>query len=285
MRKQHAFVLGLMSAVLAGAAWANVTDTISFKATVNSEKTTELAKADPDENLRDSAQNVEFRLYDSATSTNTLWARKITVAVDSNLVFYVDLKDTEGNLIAGAAKQKLVDALDVCARTSSSVWVGWTFPGATEAPRLELVRYPWAFMTNKAKTVGKAKCTAVTAMDLKVTNGASATNRIYKLTTDELIKNDVKLKMVTTDAIISSFILTGGINGFRQVAESGDEKERIDLKTEMVNDTMVLRSHTISGISGLKTISVRAVPYDTKLANDRSENLGFIQTLGAANDK
>ena len=280
MRKEHAFVICLVSFVLALGAWANVTDAISFKATVNSESSTA-----SDDDLRDSAQNVEFRLYDSATFENALWARKIAVAVDSNLVFYVDLKDTEGNLIAGAEKQKLVDALDVCARTSSSVWVGWTFPGATEAPRLELVRYPWAFMTDKAKTVGKAKCTAVTAKDLKVTNGPSATNRIFKLTTDEIIKNNVKLKMVTKDSVISAFTLTGGLNGFRQVSDSGDEGERIDLKKEMVNDTMVLRSHTISGISGLKTFSVRAVPYDTKLASDRSENAGFIQTLGAAAEK
>ena len=226
--------------------------------------------------LADSAQDVEFRLYASATGGSVLWSRVVPVAITKDLKFYTDLKDTVGTEIKGAAATRLRDAVDICARTSSSLWLGWTFPGAREAPRVEIIKYPWAFASTKAHTIGKAKCGTVSVKELRVTNGnGTEQNTIGHLDTGKLVKgNGVKISMVTRDNTSLTFNLTGGIRGFQKTSEAPQ------IYVPVANDTLyACKCDTTE--SEIKPITTKIVPCGTAIADDGSEGADFTQTLGA----
>lgn len=227
--------------------------------------------------LAGSAQDVEFRLYASASGGAVLWSRVVPVAVTKDLTFYTDLKDTAGTEIKGAAATRLRDAVDICARTSPSLWLGWTFPGAREAPRVEIVKYPWAFASAKAHTIGKAKCGTVSVRELKVTNGSGAEqNAIGRLETGRIVKgNGVKLAMVTHDNTSLAFNLTGGIRGFQATQAA----PRTDVP--VASDTLYACTCDTTEGSHIKPITTKIVPCGTVIADDDSEGAGFTQTLGA----
>ena len=254
----------------ATAASAEIMDTIAVGGRVSGKDNKDLAG---------SAQDVEFRLYASETGGTALWARVVPVAVTKDLTFYTDLKDTVGTEIKGAAATRLRDAVDICARTSPSLWLGWTFPQAREAPRVEIVKYPWAFASTKAHTIGKAKCGTVSVKEVDVTNGNGAQrNEIGQLVTGKLVKDkSAKLTMVTRDKETKlAFVLTGGIKGFQR---SGATPEP-DVK--VANDTLyACKCSTTS--DGISPISVKIVPCGTAIADDDSTEVDtpFTQTLGA----
>lgn len=259
-------ILAFSLLLAASAASAEITEAIAVSGRVSGKDNKALAG---------SAQDVEFRLYASATGGKALWSRVVAVAVTQKLTFYTDLKDTAGTEIPGAAASRLRDAVDICARTSSSLWLGWTFPGAREAPRVEIVKYPWAFASAKAHTIGKAKCGTVSVSKLHVTNGSGAENAIGRLETGKLVKgNGVKLTMVTHNDTSLAFNLTGGIKGFQPSKAAPDAYEQV------ANDTLYACTHDTAE-SAIKPIATKLVPRGTVIANDNSEGASFTQTLGA----
>ena len=251
----------------ASAASAEITEAIAVGGCVSAKDNGALAG---------SAQDVEFRLYASATGGTVLWSRVVPVAVTRDLTFYTDLKDTVGTEIKGAAATRLRDAVDICARTSSSLWLGWTFPGAREAPRVEIIKYPWAFMSAKAHTIGKAKCGTVSVRELRVTNGNGAQqNTVGRLETGKLVKgNGVKISMVTRDNTSLAFNLTGGIRGFQKTSEAPQ------IYVPVANDTLyACKCDTTE--NEIKPITTKIVPCGTAIADDGSVGADFTQTLGA----
>ena len=269
---------------------AGVDDTISFKGCVSAYG----------ESIADTAQKVKFRLYASETSEEVLWSRLVSVSVDTNLTFYTDLKDNAGDPVPGdtPAATTIRDAVDLCAREQASIWIGWTFgDNVAEAPRVELVKYPWSYIATKAKRIrGDAKCSVVTARKVSINNRESDTNAVYSMKAGYLVKkDDANLKMVTTDRIDLPFILTGGIGGFRDDGKdsSGTSAARVNFDKAVPNDMLVLRLDTFSDADDdketLKVYSTRIVPCGQSLATDkesftstaRSSDGGYIQSLGS----
>ena len=70
-----------------------------------------------------------FKLYDSEEPATVLWGRTVIAPVDTNGVFYAELKDDNGSAVQGAAYTALVDAV---AAAKGAIEVGLTPPGAGE---------------------------------------------------------------------------------------------------------------------------------------------------------
>ena len=260
-------ILSLSALLAASAATAGVMESIAVAGRVS---------GDAGHPVAGTAQDVEFRLYAAATNgAPVLWSRLVAVAVKGDLSFYTDLSDTSGSEIPGAAATRLRDAADICTRTSGSLWLGWTFPESREAPRVELVRYPWAFAVTKARTIGRARCGSVVLNDLKVTNGdGDDLNVIGRLETGTLVKKSgvADLRMVTRDVTDLAFTMTGGIGGFRRIDD-------VKSGTPVANDT--LYASKIMTDASVETVATKLIPCGTVTAGDRSEAVGFAQTLGS----
>ena len=52
-----------------------------------------------------------FKIYDSAAPSVVLWGRTVVATVDTNGVFYAELKDDNGAAVKGASYTALVDAV------------------------------------------------------------------------------------------------------------------------------------------------------------------------------
>ena len=52
-----------------------------------------------------------FKIYDSEAPGTVLWGRSVVAAVDTNGVFYAELKDDNGAAVQGASYAALVDAV------------------------------------------------------------------------------------------------------------------------------------------------------------------------------
>ena len=267
-------ILSLSVLLAASAATAGIMESIAVAGRVS---------GDAGHPVAGTAQDVEFRLYAAATNgAPVLWARLVPVAVKDDLSFYTDLADTAGTEIPGAAATRLRDAADICTRTSGSLWIGWTFPEAREAPRVELVKYPWAFASAKARTIGRAKCGSVVLNDLKVTNaGGAGENVIGSLETGKLVKPNgkgSKLRMVTHDDTSLAFTLTGGIGGFRRT-----DYGAVPEGTPVANDT--LQAVRCKALPNLDSIVTKLTPCGLQTADDETEPAGFAQTLGSTGKK
>lgn len=258
-------ILSLSALLAASAATAGIVESIALAGRVS---------GDAGHPVAGTSQDVEFRLYAAETNgAPVLWSRLVAIAVKDDLSFYTDLSDTSGTEIPGAAAARLRDAADICTRTSGSLWLGWTFPEAREAPRVELVKCPWAFASAKARTIGRAKCGAVVLNDLKVTNGSGdERNVIGSLRTGKLVKSGANLRMVTHDVTDLAFTMTGGIGGFRRTTAP-------DYLSPVANDT--LYASKIMTDASVETIATKLIPCGTAAAFDFSESAGFTQTLGA----
>ena len=264
MKMKRIMALSLLLA--ASAASAEIMESIAVGGRVSGKNNKALAG---------SAQDVEFRLYASATGGGVLWSRVVPVAVTKDLTFYTDLKDTVGTEIEGAAAKRLWDAVDICARTSPSLWLGWTFPHSKEAPRVEIIKYPWAFMSAKAHTIGKAKCGTVSVKKLNVTNGnGSQQNVIGHLETGTLVKDGAKLTMVTHDDTSLAFTLTGGIKGFQATEKAPKTNEPV------ASDTLYACTRDTTS-DYIDPITTKIAPCGTMIPDDGSSGAGFTQTLGA----
>ena len=92
-----------------------------------------------------------FKIYDSAAPATVLWGRSVVASVDSNGVFYAELKDDNGAAVQGATYTALVDAV---AATKGAIEVGLTPPGAGEiTPRQTLTTGVRAARAARTKAV------------------------------------------------------------------------------------------------------------------------------------
>ena len=92
-----------------------------------------------------------FKIYDSAAPAVVLWGRTVIAAVDTNGVFYAELKDDNGAAVQGASHVALVDAV---AAAKGAIEVGLTPPGAGEiTPRQTLTTGVRAARAARTKAV------------------------------------------------------------------------------------------------------------------------------------
>jgi nitrogen fixation protein FixH len=92
-----------------------------------------------------------FKIYDSAAPATVLWGRSVVTSVDSNGVFYAELKDDNGAAVQGATHTALVDAV---AAAKGVIEVGLTPPGAGEiTPRQTLTTGVRAARAARTKAV------------------------------------------------------------------------------------------------------------------------------------
>ena len=92
-----------------------------------------------------------FKVYDSAAPAAVLWGRSVVVKVDTNGVFYAELKDDNGAAVQGATYTALVDAV---AAAKGAIEVGLTPPGAGEiTPRQTLTTGVRAARAARTKAV------------------------------------------------------------------------------------------------------------------------------------
>ena len=92
-----------------------------------------------------------FKIYDSEAPETVLWGRSVVASVDTNGVFYAELKDDNGAAVQGASYAALVDAV---AAAKGAIEVGLTPPGAGEiAPRQTLTTGVRAARAARTKAV------------------------------------------------------------------------------------------------------------------------------------
>ena len=92
-----------------------------------------------------------FKIYDSAAPAVVLWGRSVVTTVDTNGVFYAELKDDNGSAVQGASYASLVDAV---AAAKGAIEIGLTPPGAGEiAPRQTLTTGVRAARAARTKAV------------------------------------------------------------------------------------------------------------------------------------
>ena len=92
-----------------------------------------------------------FKVYDSAVPAVVLWGRTVVASVDTNGVFYAELKDDNGSAVQGATYTALVDAV---AAAKGAIEVGLTPPGAGEiSPRQTLTTGVRAARAARTKAV------------------------------------------------------------------------------------------------------------------------------------
>ena len=92
-----------------------------------------------------------FKIYDSAAPSVVLWGRTVVASVDTNGVFYAELKDDNGSAVQGATYTALVDAV---AAAKGAIEVGLTPPGAGEiTPRQTLTTGVRAARAARTKAV------------------------------------------------------------------------------------------------------------------------------------
>ena len=92
-----------------------------------------------------------FKIYDSEEPAVVLWGRSVVATVDTNGVFYAELKDDNGAAVQGASYTVLVDAV---AAAKGAIEVGLTPPGAGEiSPRQTLTTGVRAARAARTKAV------------------------------------------------------------------------------------------------------------------------------------
>ena len=123
-----------------------------------------------------------FKIYDSAAPATVLWGRSVVASVDSNGVFYAELKDDNGAAVQGATYTALVDAV---AAAKGAIEVGLTPPGAGEiTPRQTLTTGVRAARAARTKAVDvfyaknrimaqRAAVDELVVSSVTVTNGAA----------------------------------------------------------------------------------------------------------------
>ena len=108
-----------------------------------------------------------FRIYDSLRPATALWGRTVSVGVETNGLFYVELTDDLGSN-ALKTDMKLADAL---AAVIGDAELGLTPAGAAEFPRQRLSRYVRAHQAGNANSIAHVRANSqfsaagVTAVD------------------------------------------------------------------------------------------------------------------------
>ena len=131
MKKLMMVAVVAMTAVVA---WA---ETISFS------YQGALANADGSAITGDKNKLIEFRLYAGPTETDVLWGRSVSVRLDDNGFFNVELSDGAGSAIAGVNGANLDQIL---AKNAGKLYIGLTVVGSTGEirPRQKVLSVPTA---------------------------------------------------------------------------------------------------------------------------------------------
>lgn len=135
--KHLALVATLTLALVASA----VPEAISYRGRIT--RTAAVGKADL------TSVQLTFRLYDSLRPDTALWGRTVSVGVETNGIFYVELTDDLGSN-ALKTDMKLVDAL---AAVVGEAELGLTPAGAAEFPRQRLSRYVRSYQAGRANAI------------------------------------------------------------------------------------------------------------------------------------
>ena len=93
--------------------------------------------------LTDRSKTIKFRLYSQASGGTALWGRPVTVNLDENGLFNVELSDT-GSSVDGAQYATLVEALK--AARSGTLYVGLEVFGSSGeiSPRQKILMTPYS---------------------------------------------------------------------------------------------------------------------------------------------
>lgn len=162
------------------------------------------------------SKNITFALYTAATGGTAIWGRTVAVNLDEAGLFNVDLTDSNGSALAGAANANLVDALK--AARSGTLYVGLTVEGSAGEiqPRQKILMTPyasWAADTTNASgdfnVAGKA-----TVKNAEVTNELVVDGKTT-------LKGAVTLSQGLTISGAVTVKDTGSLSGFGTVPVGG----------------------------------------------------------------
>ena len=220
------------------------------------------------------SQMITFRLYSQASGGTPLWARAITVNLDNNGLFNVELSDT-GTSVEGATYETLAEALK--AARSGALFVGLEVANSSGeiSPRQKILMTPyssWAADVTNASgdftVAGKA-----TINSAEVT-GNLAVNGDTTFRGDTTFNNDVTISGGLTVRSSGSFagygtIPVGGIIMWsgRNVPDGWalcDGRKVNDIQTPNLVDRFIYGSNTSdigqSGGSSSVTLTVGNLP-------------------------
>ena len=165
--------------------------------------------------LTERSKTINFRLYSQASGGTALWGRPVTVNLDENGLFNVELNDT-GTSVDGAQYATLVEALK--AARSGTLYVGLEVFGSSGeiSPRQKILMTPyssWAADATNASgdfsVAGKATLNSV-----EVTGGLTVNGKTT-LKGDTDLKNNVTIdgKLTVKD--------TGTLSGYGTIPIGG----------------------------------------------------------------
>ena len=151
----------MMAAVVAMTAVVAWAETVSFS------YQGALANADGSAITGDKNKTIEFRLYAGPTATDVLWGRSVSVRLDDNGFFNVELSDGAGSAITDVNGANLDQIL---AKNAGKLYIGLTVDGSTGEirPRQKVLSVPTAAY---AEDVANAKNDFRVAGNAFVTGG------------------------------------------------------------------------------------------------------------------
>lgn len=157
------------------------------------------------------AVRLTFRIYDSLRPDNALWGRTVSVGVETNGLFYVELTDDLGSN-ALKTDVKLADAL---AAVIGEAELGLTPEGAAEFPRQRLSRYVRSYRAGRANSIAQVRspqfsADAVTAIDAAATNAVTV-GKILAASTPCRLTRTVSREIGGETATVK---ITGGVDGW-----------------------------------------------------------------------
>lgn len=173
-------------------------------------------------------QNIAFRLYDGATTDNALWGRSVSVLLDDNGLFNVELSDSFGSPIEG-----LTNALDriIAENATTTLYIGLTVDGSSGEirPRQKLLSVPKASFAEDVQMAKKDFSVLGTATfigDVQHMGSVEVKNQLVAKTISvEDTATVVRMKVTDTMDVSGSIALAKGasmtVNGTSALIPSG----------------------------------------------------------------
>ena len=150
--------------------------------------------------LTERSKTIKFRLYSQPSGGTVLWGRPITVNLDENGLFNVELNDT-GSSVDGAQYEELADALK--AARSGTLYVGLEVFGSSGeiSPRQKILMTPyssWAADATNASgdfsVAGKATLNSAEVTDGLTVNGTTTLKGNTTFNNDVAISGKLTVK-------------------------------------------------------------------------------------------
>ena len=169
--------------------------------------------------VKEKNQTITFRLYDKAESelTQALWGRKVSVLLDKDGLFNVELSDAAGSAVEGLAST-LDQVLSQCG--NSTLYIGLEVENSSGEirPRQKVLAVPMASFAQDVKTARSnfnIAGSATISGALTVENGASLTGNatINQLTVSKgaVLYGTTKIDKLKVGGIDYSSIPSGGV--------------------------------------------------------------------------